>query len=278
MSPAPSRLLLLLAGIAVLTLGVFARQPSWLAFTILALAGTCLACAGLRLQSAAIRRLEADADRFASNRQEAVRQALADERCRVAQELHDMIGCSWTIIALHAGAARRAARRSPEQVDDLLGRVESVARTGLAEARRLEEALWRGGGRCGRTERLVQVATLADLITAAGCDVALSVAGPARELPAEVEHSAYRIVQESLTNALRHAGATAAEVKLQYSDDQLEVSVADNGVGGTGGGTDGTGLQGMRRRARELGGQLRVDTRSCGGRQTSALLPARARP
>jgi signal transduction histidine kinase len=257
------------------------RQPATLAGISrdgLALGAALFVGWGLRVHGERFRWLEGRAAGSAMDRQEAVRQAVSEERRCLAQELHDMIGCSWTLIALQVSAARRIDRQSPEWVHRLLERVETVAQSALAEAREVEGALWRGAGETCHTRYLSQLATLATMAEGTGCRVTLRISGRARAMPRALEHSAFRIVQEGLTNALRHAGASTAEIGVEYSDDRLRVSVADNGRGRIEKRTGGTGLAGMRERASALGGRLEVDDRPGLGCCITAVLPTGCQP
>jgi signal transduction histidine kinase len=226
--------------------------------------------------------------------------AAAAERARLARELHDVVAHSVSVMVLQAGAARRIAEADPPRAREALAVIETSGREALAELRRLlgvlrteHEAATAAAGRDGPPRALPPAPAplapppgldalegLLERLRAAGLPVALRVAGPARPLPPGVDLSAYRIVQEALTNTLKHAGAARAEVVVRYGPGALEVEVCDHRAAGAappvprppegleGGGH---GLAGMRERVAHFGGDLAVGPIADGFRVWAAL-------
>jgi signal transduction histidine kinase len=207
----------------------------------------------------------------------AAREAVIAERGRIARELHDVVAHHVSMIVLQAGAERHALAGAENGTRDVLGTIEQTGRSALTEMRRLLQML-----REDEADPLAPQPGLADLpvlvsqVREAGLDVALEVDGERRELPVGLELSAYRIVQEALTNALKHAGDAAASVRVRYGEDAIELEVTDDGMGG--GSVErvgGHGLVGMRERVALYGGQLEARRRDEGGYVVRALLPTR---
>jgi signal transduction histidine kinase len=210
--------------------------------------------------------------------------AVADERTRIARELHDVIGHSVSVMTVQAGAVRR--RLLPDQTveRDALETVESVGREALAEMRRMVAVL-RHGDEDSSPDRepppgLGQIERLADKFRDAGLPVSVSVTGESRELAPGIDLTAYRIVQEGLTNTLRHAAnPRAAEVAIDYRNGSLELAVRDDGTTAAAttepgnDGEDGHGLLGMRERVAVYGGSLVARPRPEGGFELLASLP-----
>lgn len=217
-------------------------------------------------------------------------QAVTDERLRIARELHDMVAHSMGIVALQAGAARRVIGTQPERAREALGEVEATSRETLAGLRRMLGALReaeRGtppsgevAGAAPRTGAdvvtgapgLDEVDRLAATTTAAGVAVEVCRTGERRPLPPEIDLSAYRIVQEAVTNVVRHAGPAVCRVTLDHRTDALSIEVVDDGRGGAPSET-GYGLLGMRERVGLLHGEFSAGPRPGGGFRVSARLP-----
>jgi signal transduction histidine kinase len=211
------------------------------------------------------------------------------ERARIARELHDVVAHHISMIAVRAEAARLTTPGMPEAGAQRLREIGDTALAGLAEMRRLLGVLREDVSAGPAAERqpqpgLPQVVTLVDTAReAGGSAVRLIVSGPVTALEPGVELVAYRIVQEALTNARRHAPGAAVDVELRYGDDLLRLRIRDNGPGprpgdqhgGTAAGTPGHGLPGMRERAAALGGQLRTGAAPGGGFLVEAVLPAK---
>ncbi|MEU1889883.1 sensor histidine kinase [Streptomyces pristinaespiralis] len=216
-------------------------------------------------------------------RERATAQAVTDERLRIARELHDMVAHSIGIIALQAGAARRVIDSRPERAKEALGEVETTGRETLAGLRRMlgalrEAELVEGGrpdGPAG-TPGLADLDALAAATTAAGVRVEVRRVGDPRPLPPEVDLSAYRIVQESVTNVVRHAGTRACRVTVEHQEDGLSVEVVDEGRGHGAMADTGFGLVGMRERVGLLHGEFSAGPRPGGGFRVAARLPVPA--
>jgi signal transduction histidine kinase len=213
--------------------------------------------------------------------EEASIRAVSDEQARIARELHDVIAHSVSVIVVQASAADDVFDERPDQARIALRSIESAGRDALAELRRLLAVVRPGaeGEPAHPQPGLDQLGELAAPLRAAGLDVALrredaEHAGP---LPAGVDLSAYRIVQEALTNTLRHAGASRAEVTVRSGPGMLELDVLDDGHGGLEPGADaGRGIAGMRERAAMLGGTLDAGPLPDGGFRVHARLPLEA--
>lgn len=210
--------------------------------------------------------------------------AVVDERARIARELHDLVAHSMGVIVIQAQGAQRAMDTNLDLTRNALSAIESTGRSALAEMRRLLGLLTaRTGADCevsGDTLRstapqpgMAQLAALADQVRGAGLPVELSVKGDVRPLPAGLELSGYRVVQEALTNALKHAGPASARVQVTYGPDRLDIDVADTGGGPRGGGPMGHGLVGMRERVLLYGGSLEAGAASGGGFAIHAQFP-----
>jgi signal transduction histidine kinase len=207
----------------------------------------------------------------------AAREAVVAERARIARELHDAIAHNVSMMVVQAGAERRVLEPEQESTREVLESVEEIGRGALTEMRRLVGML-----RADEVDPLAPQPSLADLprlveqVREAGLPVELEVVGERRELPVGLELSAYRIVQEALTNALKHAGDAQATVRVRYLQDSLELEVVDDGPGATstaiGGGH---GLVGMRERVALYGGRFEAARRPSGGFTVRALLPLR---
>jgi signal transduction histidine kinase len=246
------------------------RAGSGLLFTIGAVAVMSL-----------IRFVLGDRDRrllFAERERDLVaREAVVEERARIARELHDAIAHDVSLIVVQAGAERLALNGAAGSTTEVLQTIERTGRGALTEMRRLVGML-----RGGEGEALAPQPSLADLprllsqVREAGLPVELEVHGQQSELPLGIELSAYRIVQEALTNALKHAGDARASVRVSYTPDELEIEVADDGAGGParadGGGH---GLAGMRERVALYGGRLDTGRQAERGFVVRAVLPVR---
>jgi signal transduction histidine kinase len=215
------------------------------------------------------------ATRLRAAEEERSRHAVADERVRIARELHDVVAHTLSVIVLQSGAGRRLAPDHPDRAAGVLGGIEALGREALGDMRRLVGILRTGPEREHEPQpSLRRLPELAERVRAAGLAVDLRIEGEARPLPPGVDLSAYRIVQEALTNTLRHAGAGRAEVMVRYGGAGVEVEVVDDGRGPAANGTAGHGLAGMHERVGMFGGELDVGAREGGGFRVRALLPA----
>jgi signal transduction histidine kinase len=228
-----------------------------------------------------VRRVISDRERRAAlaerERDLAAREAVVEERARIARELHDAIAHNVSMMVVQAGAERRLVGEGRASTREVLETIEEIGRGALTEMRRLVGIL-----RTDRADALAPQPGLEDLPTLvaqvadAGLPVDLRVEGERRRLPVGIELSAYRIVQEALTNALKHAGEASASVRVAYGADSLELEIVDDGAGGPaaveGGGH---GLVGMRERVALYGGRLDAGRRPAGGFAVRVLLPIR---
>jgi len=225
-----------------------------------------------------VRSVVGDRDRRARiaerERDLAAREAVVEERARIARELHDAIAHNVSMMVVQAGAERRVV--STDATREVLKTIEGIGRSALTEMRRLVGML--------RTDEadplapqpgLAQLETLVAQVSDAGLPVELHVEGARRALPAGLDLSAYRIVQEALTNALKHAGDARASVVVRYGDDSLELEIVDDGVGADGRAGGGHGLVGMRERVALYGGRFQAGRRASGGFAVRVLLPTR---
>jgi signal transduction histidine kinase len=200
-------------------------------------------------------------------REAAARIAVAEERARITRELHDVVAHAVSVMVLQVGAVRhRLSTTRPEDAEALQG-VERAGRTALAEMRRLLAALRRDDDdlELGPEPGLERLESLLEEVGRAGLPAHLHVVGDPFPVPRGVDLSAYRIVQEGLTNALKHAQASRADVTVRYRQDGLEVEVADDGAGNQPSDGLGHGLVGIRERVKLYGGEMSVRTAPGGG-------------
>jgi signal transduction histidine kinase len=214
-------------------------------------------------------------------RDAAARVAVAEERARIARELHDIVAHAVSVMVLQVGAVRHKLPRALDEDRDALGRVEQAGRTALAEMRRLLGAMRRDGDGLDLAPQpgLENLDSLLDDIDRAGLPVRLRVDGDTFPLPRAIDLSAYRIVQEGLTNSLKHARASRADVTLRYAPDELQIEVLDNGAGTAPTDGLGHGLVGVGERVKIYGGEMHAGTAPEGGFVLTARLPVdRYRP
>jgi signal transduction histidine kinase len=221
-----------------------------------------------------LRQEEAERQREREHR-ERVRRILEDERAGMARELHDILAHSISVMVLQASGGREVLRTDPGRAAQALEQIEATGRQSMGEVRRLLGLL---GGRTRESDLLEpSLARLDDLVRRVrdlGIPVSVRVEGDRRPVPASVDLTAYRILQEALTNVVKHSGATSATVLLRYRPDALDVEVADDGQGVPGGvPAAGKGLVGMRERARLVSGELRTGPGAQGGFRVAASLP-----
>ena len=204
--------------------------------------------------------------------------AVAEERARIARELHDLVAHSMGVIVIQSQAAQRSLPARPDLANGALQSIEDAGRQGMAELRRLLGLLTAAGvGDVSPQPRLQGLGELVDSIRAAGVPVELTVDGDLTALPAGVDLAAYRIVQEALTNVLKHAGPASVTVRVRAGGGVVDVEVCDDGRGAPGPGT-GHGLAGMRERAALYGGTLETGALPGGGYRVRARLAADGQP
>ena len=220
------------------------------------------------------------AERAASFRavvQERRRRQAGEERLRIAQELHDVVAHHLSLINVQAGVALHLADRRPENVEPALHAIKDASGEALAELRSLIDVL-RDGGPAPRAPAptLAAVDDIVERSGHAGLIVTKTVVGRPRPLPAAVELAAYRIVQEAITNVVRHAGAHRADVSIGYGAEVLSLRIEDDGHGGADVSTiePGNGLRGMQERATALGGSFSFGASPTGGLRLEATLPS----
>jgi signal transduction histidine kinase len=208
-------------------------------------------------------------------RQELAHRAVLEERTRIARDLHDILAHAMSVITVQAGVGAHLLERDPEQARRALVVIEETGRGALGEMRRLLGALRAGDPPTEPQPGLASLDRLAAQATAAGVPVELQVEGPARPLPAGLEVSAYRIAQEALTNAIKHAPGGRASVTVRYRPHTVELEVTDTGGGSglaaTAPGDGGQGLRGMRERVALYGGVFEAGPRAGGFRILAAF-------
>lgn len=260
---------------AVVLVGQLALLPLDLANLELRVTQTVFAmlCAWLignavrqRQREAAARRAAAEAD------------AVQSERLRIARELHDIIAHCVGAVAIQAGMARRVIDERPEAAREALAAIEETSRSTMASLRRMLTTLRRNDPGAkpltgGSLPGLADLDGLVEHSRGVGLDVTVRHVGNQGPLPNEVDLSAYRIIQEAMTNVVRHAQAHRCEVTVDRSGDQLNLRIRDDGRGGPAG--SGYGIVGMRERADALGGELVAGPHPEGGFEVSACLPLR---
>jgi signal transduction histidine kinase len=198
--------------------------------------------------------------------------AVAEERTRIAHEVHDIVGHALNVMVLQAGAGRRVLERDPAASAAALATVESVGREALAELDGALDALDAPALR--RPSRgLADLDELVRRFTAAGVDVELRVAPAPRPLPADVDHALYRVAQEALTNVVKHAPGAPAEVELTWSDDAVQLRVSDGASTAGPADASGRGLVGIRDRVEALGGRVDAGPDPRGGWSVQCTVP-----
>ncbi|HEX6472397.1 MAG TPA: sensor histidine kinase [Streptosporangiaceae bacterium] len=240
---------------------------------------------GLRLRRAYLAELEDRAQRLERLREGDARTARVEERARIARELHDVVAHHVSVMTVQAGAARRVLDRDPDSAREAMSTIEGLGRTALSEMRRIVGVL--------RTERdpehtgrelapqpgLHDIGGLIDRVRETGLMVQLWIEGEVRSLSPGVDLAVYRLVQEALTNTLKHAGPQArAWVRIHYAGQGVNVEIEDDGRGAAAGlpgngDSPGHGLVGMRERVALYGGELRIGPRTGGGFEVRARFP-----
>jgi signal transduction histidine kinase len=231
----------------------------------------------VRTRRAYLRALEDRAAQLEREQQANARRAAAEEQARIAREVHDVVAHNLSVIIVQATAADAVFASDPTDARRAVRTIGSTARQALDELRRVLGVVRIGDERSPRFSpqpTLARLEHLLEQVRAAGLDVELEIAGEPQELPAPLELSAYRIVQEALTNTLRHADASHATVALSFDSDALCLEIVDDGTpAAAGNGAGGRGLIGMRERAAAFGGHVETERIAAGGFRVAARLP-----
>ncbi len=249
-----------------------------IAFTMIFVGGPWAAGLAIRLRRERETVLDAHNRELQRDQEERARRAVAEERARIARELHDVVSHAISVTVLQARGARRTLGRDEGQVRRALDAIEQTNTAALSDMRRLL-AILRDTEPDSRDTQghapqpsLQHLDQLLDQLRGSGLPVAHEVTGIPRAVPPGVDLSAYRIVQEALTNVLKHAGSATARVRIDYATDQLRVTIADDGTGGTIG-DSGHGLLGIRERVAVVGGEVSAGPGADGGFVVTARLP-----
>lgn len=232
----------------------------------------------MRTRRAYLQALEERARRLEREREERAQSAAAEERRRIARELHDVVAHAVSVVVLHARGAKEVLRTDPEASRRSLDLIEDTGRRALAELRTVLGALRADepdSGDRGPQPGLAQVGELVDETRAGGLLVEFDTEGEPRDVPAGVALSVFRIVQEALTNVRKHSTSARARVVLRYGPEELLVHVLDDGPSVRDGGPPGHGLTGMRERVALFGGRLEAGPRPAGGYEVLAVLPVK---
>ena len=247
-----------------------ARPGAWLIFAVAWLVGR-----DLRRRRREVARLQDRAAQLEREREEKARTAVSEERGRIARELHDVVAHSVSVMVVQAQAGPRLLD-NPEQLRGTFHSIEASGREALVELRRMLGILRTGDEQLsiGPQPGLGSLQSLVEQVREAGLQVELRIEGKQVPLPPGIDLSAYRIVQEALTNTLKHAGQAEAEIVVRYGALALELEVIDNGAGMPASvNGSGHGLIGMRERTALYGGQLEAAPRESGGYAVRARLP-----
>jgi signal transduction histidine kinase len=233
-------------------------------------AGLALRVRGEQAEAAEVRATQAERDREAASRV-----AVAEERARIARELHDIVAHAVSVMVLQIGAVRHKLPQTLEEDKEALRGVEQAGRSALAEMRRLLGAMRQDGQDLELTPQpgLDSLDSLLEEVGRAGLPVRLHLDGDRFPLPRAIDLSAYRIIQEGLTNALKHASASHADVTVNYGSNELQIEIRDDGRGTATTDGLGHGLVGMRERVKIYGGEMTIGTSTGGGFVLSTRLP-----
>jgi signal transduction histidine kinase len=244
--------------------------------------GAWLAGWTLRRRRARWAELQARAERLEREREEEARRAVAEERLRIARELHDVIAHSMSVIAVQSAVGNHVIDSQPAEARQALAAIEATSRSALNEMRRLLGVLRQEGEPSGSLTPAPGLADLATLVTQvqdAGLKVWINLDGQREPVPPGIDLSAYRIVQEALTNVIKHSGSGAANVTISYRPDSVTVEITDPGPEApaarvpaqrTG---SGHGIIGMRERVAVFGGEFDAGPRPEGGFRVRARFP-----
>ncbi len=255
-----------------------ADSPDRLLENLLLLGAACLLGHGIQLARTRKSVLEAQEARLAREHATKTQQAIRDEKTRIARELHDVVAHHVSVITAQASGAQRVFDTQPQLAKEALRSIEATGRGALTEMRRLLGVLQTDTDSAETQPQpgLDQLPVLIARMERSGLPVDLEISGEPRPLSTGVQLNAFRIVQEALTNTLKHASASRALVELGYGSGQLHIRVGDNGNGLRPDSIPGHGLIGMRQRAAVLGGELAVVPGTDGGVLVDASLPTEA--
>ena len=277
-------------GALVLTMAIFVNSEGGLvqadlgdfAFALVFAGAPWAAGLTLRLRRERETELNAENDRLRREQEEQAARAVAEERSRIARELHDVVSHAISVTVLQARGARRTLDTDPTTARRALDAIEQTNTAALGDMRRLLAVLrdtepeGRSADDHSPQPSLAHLDRLLEHVRESGVPVEVGVVGDARDLPPGVDLSAYRIVQEALTNVLKHSARAEARVVLEYADNALAVTVIDNGIPGPVNGTDpggGHGLIGIQERVAVVGGSVTAGPRPDGGFEVRATLP-----
>ena len=231
----------------------------------------------LRHRRARWAELAARAERLEREREEEARRAVAEERLRIARELHDVIAHSMSVIAVQSAVGNHVIDTQPTEARQALAAIEATSRSALTEMRRLLGVLRQEGeprGSLAPAPGLADLASLVGQVQDAGLRVWITVDGQRGPVPPGIDLSAYRIIQEALTNVIKHAAASSAQVTISYRPDSVTVEITDQGSSGPPGRTgSGHGIIGMRERVAVFGGEFAAGPGPDGGFRVRACFP-----
>ena len=268
-------LVVVLSGAAIIVYNDPTHTAGDFVFTPILFGIAWLAGFALRERAEQAEAAEERAARAEREREAAARIAVAEERARIARELHDIVAHAVSVMVLQVGAVRHKLPDTLDEDRDALRGVEQAGRAALAEMRRLLGAMRRDGDDLELAPQpgLGSLDALLEEVRRAGLPVRLHVEGERVPLPRAIDLSAYRIVQEGLTNALKHARAGSADVTLRYGPDELQIEVRDDGDGSAVNDGLGHGLVGVRERVKIYGGEMSAGAAPTGGFVLSTRLP-----
>lgn len=266
----------------VLGLGIFAttlaKDSSDLLFGLIIIGTPWLVGLAMRSRVAETNQLAERAADLERRRDEEAQAAVAAERRRIARDLHDVIAHTVSVMVVQAGAAAEVLKRDPAQAEKALRNVQDTGRAALTEMSTLLGVLRENGEEVGLAPQpgLKDLDSLLEQTRTAGLPVRLVVTGEPRELPAGVELSLYRVVQEALTNTRKHAGEASATVEIAYGTGDVRLAVTDDGTATTNGYGGQQGILGMRERVAIYGGELDAGPGAAGGYAVRARIPVPA--
>jgi signal transduction histidine kinase len=233
------------------------------------------------LAGIAIRSRRNDARDRRERAEQAAQRRLDEERLRIARELHDVVAHTMATITVQAAAASQLLGTEPERTAESLAAIRAASKEGLRELRAILDVLRRSDDPADPSApvpRLARLDALAEGVRHAGLPVTVQVEGEPRPLPAVADLAAFRVIQEALTNTVRHAGPATATVTLTYGPDDLRVEVTDTGTGSPAPNGSGHGIRGMRERAAVAGGTIEIGPTEAGGFRVAAWFPCSPEP